>query len=388
MTATDLLVVAGEASGDLHAARLLAHLQRLQPSVRPFGLGGEEMKTVGFDALADSSEIAVVGITEVLKILPRARQIFQQLLAESESRGARYAILVDSPDFNLRLAKRLRQQGVRVIYYISPQVWAWRRRRVRQIARDVDLMLVLFPFEVEFYAEHGVRAVHVGHPLVDEVPVFAPPDATEEGEAKTVSLLPGSRGSEVRALLPTQLQAAALLAQDRPLTVRLIRAPSVKPEMFETILAQYPLPESARLEIITRDRFAAIAGSDLALCASGTATLEVGLIGTPLIVVYRLNRWSYWLGRLLVDLPFFSLVNLVMNEKIVPELLQHDAEPEGIYATAAPLLAEPGRRAAMRQKLAGLRARLGEGGASQRAAEQVAAYLAGKTGETITGETE
>jgi lipid-A-disaccharide synthase len=368
-----LLVVAGEASGDLHGARLLSELRRLIPDLAPFGLGGDEMQAAGLTAVAHSSEISVVGITEVLKILPRAREIFATLLREVERRRPELAVLVDFPDFNLRLARQLKARGVRVVYYISPQVWAWRRGRVKTIAARVDRMLVLFPFEVDFYRDHGVDVVHVGHPLVDEVPLL--PQAWESAQDAAgpfrVALLPGSRTSEVEALLPTLLAAVRRLAADLPIEVRIIKAPTISPELLEDAVELAGLP----VEIILEDRFAAIADSHLALCASGTATLEVGLLGTPMIMVYRLARWTYLLAKLMVRLPYVSLVNLVLGRKVVPELIQAEANPERIAAEAARLLTDAGERDRMRQGLAEVRGRLGAGGASRRAAAEVASLM-------------
>ncbi len=376
-----LLVVAGEASGDLHGARLLSELRRLIPDLAAFGLGGDEMRAAGLEAVAHSSEISVVGITEVLKILSRAREIFATLLREVERRRPELAVLVDFPDFNLRLAKQLKARGVKVVYYISPQVWAWRRGRVKTIAARVDRMLVLFPFEVEFYRDHGVDVVHVGHPLVDEVPVL--PQAWESAQGAAgpfrVALLPGSRVSEVEALLPTLLAAVRRLAADLPIEVRIIKAPTISADLLEDAADLAGLP----VEIILEERFAAIADSHLALCASGTATLEVGLLGTPMIMVYRLARWTYLLAKLMVRLPYVSLVNLVLGRKVVPELIQGEASPERIAAEAARLLTRAGERDRMRQGLAEVRGRLGAGGASRRAAAEVAALM----GEAATIET-
>jgi lipid-A-disaccharide synthase len=394
----ELLVVAGEASGDLHGARLLAELGRLLPGIRAFGLGGGELRAAGLEAVADSSEVAVVGIVEVLKVLPRIRQVFAALLAEVDRRRPIAALLIDFPDFNLRLARRLARRGIPVIYYISPQVWAWRRGRVRTIARRVDQMLVLFAFEVDFYRRSGVAAVHVGHPLVDEVPrlpsawdrALAPgiPGAPgTPGEPFRLALLPGSRRSEIEALLPVMLAAAAKLAEALPVAVTLIRAPGIPEAMLarhvEEILRRrsgLALP----VRVVSDDRFGAIADSHLALCASGTATLEVGLLGTPMIVLYRLAWWTYVLARLLVRLPNFAMVNLVLGREVVPELLQGEAEPERIAAEASRLLADGEARARLRAGLAELRPRLGEGGASARAARQVAAMLARLRAEGCT----
>jgi lipid-A-disaccharide synthase len=371
MPGSDLLVVAGEASGDLHGARLLAELRRLDPELRAFGLGGDELEAAGMELVARSEEISVVGLAEVIRVLPRAREIFRMLLAELDRRRSPSAVLIDFPDFNLRLAQELKRRGVRVVYYISPQVWAWRKGRVKTIARVVDRMLVLFPFEVDFYRRHGVEAVHVGHPLVDEVaPRTQAWDRSREDGPARIALLPGSRSSEVRALLPAMLGSLPAIAARREISACVIVAPPVR-ELVSEIAARSAVP----VELVTSDRFDAIAGSHLALCASGTATLEVGLLGTPMIVLYRLHAWTYRLARWLVDLPYFSLVNLVLGRRAVPELLQGQASPEGIAAEALALLGDPARIAAMRSELADLRHALGEGGGSARAAREVLAAL-------------
>lgn len=369
---TELLLVAGEASGDLHGARLLTELRRRVPGLVAFGLGGDEMREAGLEPVAHSSEVAVVGITEVLRVLPRVREVFRSILDEVDRRGTRTAVLIDFPDFNLRLARKLKQRGVTVIYYISPQVWAWRRGRVRTIARVVDRMLVLFPFELDFYREHGVEVVHVGHPLVDEVPSLA--QAWEAGAPEgpyRVALLPGSRLGEVESLLPPMLEAVRRLSRELAVQARIVQAPSIPRQVLEEAVALAGVP----VEIVSADRFAAVARSHVALCASGTATLEVGLLGTPLIMVYRLESWTYRLARLLVRLPYVALVNLVLGEKAVPELIQAEARPERIAEEAARLLTDAGARDAQRERLAKLRERLGAGGASARAAEEVVALL-------------
>jgi lipid-A-disaccharide synthase len=372
----ELLMVAGEASGDLHGGRLLTELRRLVPGLRAFGMGGEEMAAAGLETVADSSDVSVVGITEALKVVRRAREIFHRLLDEVVRRGTRSAVLIDFPDFNLRLAKKLSRRGVSVVYYVSPQVWAWRRGRVRSIARIVDKMLVLFPFEVDFYRRHGVEVVHVGHPLVDEVPEM--PQTWDHGpprdEPYRVALLPGSRRSEVAALLPVMLRAVAALAERLPIHARVIRAPSIPRSMVEEALALEDLPVRV-LDAARGGRFQAVADSHLALCASGTATLETGLLGTPLVVVYRLAGWTYWLARLLVRLPHVALVNLVLERRAVPELIQGDATPQRIADEAERLLRDPERVATVRRDLADLRPRLGRPGASLRAAREVAAML-------------
>jgi lipid-A-disaccharide synthase len=373
MTARSLLVVAGESSGDQRAARLIEQLLRRRPEIEPFGMGGDEMRRLGVEMLVDSQSISVVGIVEALRILPRARAAFRRLLAEVDRRGCDRAVLVDFPEFNLRLAKALRRRGVRVLYYVSPQVWAWRRRRVRLIRRVVDRMLVLFPFEVDFYRDHGIAAECVGHPLVDEVPEL--PQAWEREDCAPplyrLAILPGSRRSEVEALLPVQLAAATVIAARVPAEVRVILAPGLERSLLERHLEAASVPAT----IVSDNRHVEIAGSHLVLCASGTATLETGLLGTPMVVVYRMTAWTYRVARRLVRLPYISLVNLVLQEGVVPELIQDDATPERIAATGLELLLETERRVTMQTKLAALRARLGESGASARAAAAVDAWL-------------
>ncbi len=382
---TSLLMVAGEASGDLHGARLLAELRQRHLGLAPFGLGGQELAQEGLERLANSAEISVVGITEVLRILSRAREIFRLLLAEVDRRGTRLAILIDFPEFNLRLARELKRRGVTVVYYISPQVWAWRKGRVKTIARVVDRMLVLFPFEEEFYRRAGVQATCVGHPLVDEVPVL--PQAWDgAGQAPTrfrIALLPGSRRSEVQALLPAMAASVHELAARLPITVQLVQAPTVPRELLASLIA----PFGQEIEIVDRDRFAVLAHAHLALCASGTATLELGLLTTPMLVLYRLGFWTFTLARVLVDLPHISLVNLVLEREAVPELLQGEVRPARVAAAAEDLLRDPSRVGRMRRDLAELRGRLGESGAAGRAAALVAEGLArlAPSGEATPG---
>jgi len=370
-----LLMVAGEASGDMHSARLLSEIRRLRPDIHVFGMGGAELRGAGMEILADSGEISVVGISEALKVLPRARQIFQQLVAEVESRDTGAVVLVDSPDFNLRLAKALKHRGRKVVYYISPQVWAWRKGRIRLISKVVDKMLVVLPFEVEFYQSHGIEATYVGHPLVDEVPRLEHVwDSTQDSVGPfSIALLPGSRKSEVESILPTLLEAARELGQHLEVRLKLIKARSLDREFLKAFVDSSGL----EVEFVEQDRFTALAASHLALCASGTATLEVGLIGTPMIVVYRVRPWTYLLGRFLVRLPNVSLVNLVLEDRVVEELIQGRARPGVISDEAVRLLTNQDRIRRMRSSLGRLWIRLGESGASRRAASEVVRYLEG-----------
>jgi lipid-A-disaccharide synthase len=285
-------------------------------------------------------------------------------------------VLIDFPDFNLRLARELAWRGIPVVYYVSPQVWAWRRGRVRAIAESVQRMLVLFPFEVPFFEEHGVPVVHVGHPLVDEVPVLAGAwDHDRQGlpDRYRVALLPGSRRSELAGLLPAMADAVRRLGAELPIEPRLIAAPTLDDGELGAALAAAGL----EIPVVRENRFAAVADSHLAICASGTATLETGLLGTPMVVVYRLARATYRLARWLVRVPHFSLVNLVLERGIVPELLQGAASGRGIAAAAAALLRDRKAITRMRNSLGQLRERLGQPGASERAAIEVESVFLG-----------
>ncbi len=373
MDSGDLLLVAGEASGDLHGARLLEQLRKLGFDGGAFGMGGDELRAAGLSCIAHSSEVAVVGITEALKILPRARRIFVELLRQVDRQQPQAAVLIDFPDFNLRLAKALKRRGIPVIYYISPQVWAWRRGRVRTIRRVVEKMIVVFPFEVDFYRDHGIEATHVGHPLVDEVPQLAHAwdSGPDDGKPFHVTLLPGSRRSEVQVLLPILLAAGQRLAKKLPVRFSLIRASTISRRELEAELAKTGLAVS----LVSERRFQALASSHLALCAAGTATLEVGLLGTPMIVTHRVTAASALVGRLLLRLPYVSLVNLVLQRDAVPELLQERADADEICREAVGLLADRERIRTMRSDLSLLRDRIGPAGASRRAAGEVLRYL-------------
>jgi lipid-A-disaccharide synthase len=321
------------------------------------------------ELVADARETSAIGLGAVLKVLPKAWRVFKGLLAEADRRHTTTAVLIDYPEFNLRLARRLHQRGVQVVYYVSPQLWAWRQGRVRQVERWVHRMLVLFPFEETYYRRHGIEATTVGHPLVDEVPRLR--QIWEDGSpvgAYRIALLPGSRGSEIAHLLPALLGAARLLRDKIAAEFVLIRAGSVPPEALEPHLAAADLP----LTVVSEDRFQAAASCHLALCASGTANLELALLGTPMIVVYRLGALSSLVGKLFLDLSRgVSLVNVLLGQQAVPELLQEEATPQRICAEALRWLNDPPRVEAMRRLLSEVSGHLGDGGGSRRAAAEV-----------------
>ncbi len=356
--------MAGEASGDLHAANLFTAMQRIEPGVEAFGVGGERLRGSGLECIARSEELSVMGLAEVVRDLPRLVRLARRVRRAALARKPDVAVLVDSPDFNLPLARHLRRAGIPVVIYISPQLWAWREGRVRRIRRDVRRVLCILPFEVEFYSKQRVAAEFVGHPLVDELaPVFGSPPRRETG---ALALLPGSRWHEVESLLPTMLRAAAALAREVPgLTARLIAAPGLERARLREMTAGTRAP----VELVSDERHRSLASCSAALVASGTATLECALLDVPMVVGYRLHPISYALAKRLVRVPHVALVNLVAGRRIVPEAVQSEFSAERLVAEARRLLGTEGDR--QRADLAEVRRRLGPEGASERAARAV-----------------
>ncbi|WNZ59414.1 lipid-A-disaccharide synthase [Myxococcus sp. MxC21-1] len=372
-----ILVVAGEASGDTHAAELVAALRARRPDLTFFGMGGARLAAQGVELLFDAREVSVMGITEVLPRIPRILQILKGLAEAAAERKPDVAILVDIPDFNLRLAKKLKALGVPVAYYVSPMIWAWRRGRVHTIKRLVDRMLCILPFEEDFYREAGVSARYVGSPVVEQVP--SPDTATAFRErlglakdAPTLALLPGSRMGEIRRLLPDMVEAAKRLSAERPgLQVVVPLAPTID---REEITSRFE--GSGVTPILVEGRAPEVVGaSDAAVVASGTAVLEAGLMQRPLVVVYRVSLITYWVGRLMLKVAFVSLINLLAGRRVVPELLQGEMTPERIAEEVRRVWIPGAPREEMLQGLAEMRGRLGETGAATRAAESVLELL-------------
>jgi len=375
-----LLISCGEASGDLYAGQLLSRLRARYPSLACFGLGGDELAGQGAELLAHIRDLSVVGLVEVLSSLPRLHRVLRKVLARVDAARPDAAVLIDYSGFNLRLARELRRRGVPVLYYVSPQVWAWRRGRVETIRRTVDRMLVLFPFEVSLYEGAGVPVTFVGHPLVDVVR----PAPDREAFLRSVGLdpsrpvaaiLPGSRSQEISRILPTLLAATEVLARSHPqLQFALAGATSLSPGSLEAILGQRPMP------VLRGQTHALVGAADVAILASGTATVETALLDTPMVVVYRVSRLSYLLGRAFVRVPHFAMVNLIAERRLVPELIQGNFTPERVAAEASRLLDDAGSAAAQRAGLALVRERLGAPGAADRAAQIVQSYLPGGGG--------
>ena len=362
-----LAIVAGEASGDLHASEVVRELKKLDPSLQTFGIGGDLLAREGMRILHHAREMGIVGLFNVIRHLGMFRRVLREMIDTIAREKPDAVMLVDYPDFNLRLAKQCKEMGVRVIYYISPQVWAWRRGRVKNIAKVVDRMLVIFPFEESFYREHDVPVTYVGHPLIDEMSIRPSPIGRGwpegPGEGLHIALMPGSRRHEVRSLLPPMLDAIAILKKEREVDAFVIQAPTISSAELLNVMQH----AGEFVRIVPHDRGEALSAADLALSSSGTATLECAIAGTPVVVMYRLSSPTHWLAQRLVKLPHFSLVNIIAGKNIVPELLQQDVNGERIAREVRSLV----NNTTLRAELAAVREKLGGPGASRRAAEAI-----------------
>jgi lipid-A-disaccharide synthase len=372
MKALRVMLVAGEASGDMHGAELAREIRRRVADVEMYGFGGGQMITAGVDVVQDLVSHAVIGVAEALRKLGDFYQILKRAEALLANRRPDVLVLIDFPDMNFRIAAHAKKLGIRVVYYISPQVWAWRRGRVRTLKKIVDRMLVVFPFEESIYQDAEVPVTFVGHPLLDLARPEADPGRARTrllgaGEGPLISLLPGSRAQEIEMLLPILCRAAKLIRKQKPGAVFFIPlARTVSRERVEAILRA----EGLEAELVTREPYACRAAADLALVASGTATLETAILGVPMVIVYRMHWLSYAIARLFVKMPYFGLANVVAGQKAAPEFLQGDVTPEALAQAAAVLLTGS---AADRQKNIWnqVRSRLGGPGAAGRAAEEV-----------------
>lgn len=379
-----VLIVAGEASGDLYGDLVMRAMAGSGRAVEFTGIGGPSMRSAGLRALGDAGVLGVTGFFEVLgsaRAIWRAYREACRVLASSAGRPD-LALLIDYPDFNLRLARKARGAGVPVLYFVSPQVWAWRKGRVMQVAGTVDRMLVILPFEEEIYRRAGVPVEFVGHPLLDLVR----PERTREQALRplgldpkrpVVALLPGSRGNELRAHLPAMLGAARLLRDEfRDLQFVVPVAPTLDLEEIRGLVMAQFAPRSAGgrdgngpgWAVVGEHRYDAVAACDAAVVASGTATLETALLGVPMVIVYRMNALTYTLARLLSDVPHIGMPNLIAGDRVAPELVQAECRAPRIAQEVRRILTDPRAAEAIRHGLAGVRSRLGRPGAISRVA--------------------
>ena len=366
------MISCGEPSGDTYAAELARHIRAEDPSAVISGFGGERLRAAGADLLGDFSGLSVTGLLEVVRLLPRTYRMYRRLVAAARVQRPDVFVAIDFPDFNFRLAHALRRLGVPIVYYISPQLWAWRSGRMKTMRRLADRVLVIFPFEERIYRDAGVPVEWVGHPLLDVMPASRPRSqvATELGLRAgdpIVALLPGSRRNEVAAILPDLVIAAREIRRRLPaVQFVLARAPHLSEALLEPLAGLEPAAV-----IVDGRADDVLSVADVALVASGTVTVQAALHECPMVVVYRLSPLTYRLGRRFVRVDTFAMANLVAGKRVVPELIQDDFQPARVAEEALDILTDPARAQTMRQELAEVRARLGTRGASARAARAV-----------------
>jgi len=376
-----VMIVAGEASGDLHGSQLVRSLKSLQPDLEICGMGGQEMAAAGMELICDISDLAVMGIVEVVSRLGDIRKAMRRLEQRWQQQRPALLILIDYPGFNLMLATKAKKLGIPVMYYISPKVWAWGRRRIKKIRRLVDCMAVILPFEKDFYRKNGVDVEFVGNPLLDSVKK----DITKEQflamhdidpVTTVVGILPGSRKQEIVKMLPVFVSAAKRLRlQERKIVFLLALAPGLsRADLADNGL----LDDALDIRVIGEGRYDLMASCDVVMAASGTVTLELAILNVPMVVAYRVAPVTFFFGRLLVKVPFFSLVNLVAGKKVVVELLQQEASPEKISEELQRLLDDQNAYAAMKKRLEKVTGQLGEPGASTRTARLALELISAK----------
>ena len=377
MESKKILLVAGEVSGDLHGSRLVEAIQSIDPEIQFFGVGGEGLKRVGMKLLYPSQSLSVVGITEVLLKLRPILRALRGLKKSLDRERPDLIILIDFPDFNLRLAKIAHRRGIPILYYVSPQVWAWRPKRIKLIARLVKKMIVLFPFEVPLYEAAGVDVEWVGHPLLDTVrPALSKEKAFEQfgldPNRRTIGLLPGSRIHEIERLLPPLLASAHLLQEEIPDLQFVI---PLAPGIPKTILSPWMKNISVPVTVVEGFTYDVMNLSELLIAASGTVTLEGAILRKPMIIIYKVSLPSSWIARVLIRVDHIGLVNLVAEKEIAPELLQRDANPKRISNEALRILRDPLLSRKMVESMGEVRQKLGEPGAAQRAAHIVLSLM-------------
>lgn len=379
---TSVLIVAAEASSSLYALRLLQHWKKQDLKISAFGIGSRDMEAEGFEIFGRSEELAVVGIQEVIAHFGEIKTAFLRLVDEAKKRKPKVALLLDYPDFNLRLAKRLKAAGIPVVYYISPQIWAWRTSRVNTIRERVDRMLVLFPFEKEFYEKNHVPVEFVGHPLLDELhdSLFNDKDRAfhraKYGLSESdilLALMPGSRRSEIKHHFDIQIETARRLRLRHPnLKVALLVAPTFQKEDLQIKLNALDFP----ILLIKDEPFSMISLADVVLCASGTATLMVGLMEKPMVIMYRMNPVTAFLAKRFVrNTAHFGMINLILNDRVVPELFQEQASAEQMEAELSRMIESLEVRTRLKKRLASAKDHLGRRGATARVAAALQPFL-------------
>ncbi|MBC2742173.1 MAG: lipid-A-disaccharide synthase [Desulfosarcina sp.] len=362
------MIIAGEASGDMHGAKLAQSIKNRSRDTFLFGVGGNAMQTEGVQLIVDSKTLSVVGITEVFAKLPTIYRAMTTVKKALNSLKPDLLILIDFPDFNFHVAAVAKKLDIPVLYYISPQIWAWRQNRVKKIKRLVNHMAVILPFEVPFYREHHVPVTFVGHPLLDRIlPLPGRQPSSTLSTEPVIGLIPGSREKEVTTLLPVMLEAAKIIKRYLP-TARFVVscAESINEDLVLSVVSQYA--STLEIEIIRESVVQVFKQSQLLVAASGTVTLEAALYGVPMVIVYKVSPLSYWLGKRLIKVKHIGIVNLIVQKELLPELIQDNASPQIIAETVTDMINDPERLKQIKEELFRVRDLLGGAGASDRVA--------------------
>lgn len=375
-----ILIIAGESSGEKHGAALVHQFKSLHPEFSFFGIGGKQMEAEGVDLLFSVNELGVIGIFEVLSHLPRLKIIFNRIKKEVDQRKPRAAVLIDSPDFNLRLAKKLQKQSVPVLYYISPTVWAWRKKRLQTIKKTVEKMLLIFPFEENTYKGSGIPTEYIGHPLKEKIHTsFSKKEFMEKyglnPDKKIIALLPGSRKSELKYHMPVLPEALHLIQSLGEAHFILLLAESLDKKLISDYLPLFP----DNLLVLTEDHYEAMAASDVVVSACGTANLEAALLEIPLVAFYRVSPLTYLFGRWLARIDDFSIVNILAGQRIIPELIQSDFTSENVFMETKKILESEKIRAEMIEHFKRIKRLLGDKIASQNAAKALQNIVSSRT---------
>jgi len=367
-----ILIIAGENSGEKHGAQLVRQFKKIQPSFTFYGIGGQHMAEEGVRLLYSVEDLALVGFFEIITHIPRLKRIFNHLEKETQRSNPVAAVLIDSPDFNLRLAKRLKKLSIPVLYYVSPTVWAWRRRRLKAIKKTVEKMLLIFPFEEKIYKQNSIPAIYIGHPLKERVKL----SLSRENFLKKYNLasgkiiiliLPGSRKSEVKYHMPTLIQAIEKIKREFNAQFLLLLAENLEEDHVTSVIP----PHLNKLKILKQDGYEALAYSDIALSSCGTANLEAALLGTPVVSFYRISPLSYHLGVRFVKIKNYSIVNILAGEKVIPELIQRHFNAENLLRETRRILGSETVRSEMRVHFDRINSLLGDKVASENAAREL-----------------
>jgi len=367
-----ILLIAGEVSGDHHGAALVKELKKLDPEYSFFGIGGDGLKSEGMDILFHIEEMAFLGIGEIIRHLPFIKRVKESLIKKAKNEKPVCAVLIDYPGFNMRMAKALKQLQIPVLYYISPQLWAWGKGRLKNVQKYIDKMLVLFPFEKKFYKDHDIEAEYVGHPIVDKhVPFLEETSRRIDPQNISIGLLPGSRKQEVNYLMPKMISAARqLFNQNKINRAEIVKVAQLPNSLYSNMLTDV----DTFITIVEKPLNETLPKYDAIIVASGTATLETGYFGVPMLIVYHVNPLTYWLGKLLVKVPFIGLVNIVAEKQVAFELIQKDFTVEAAISHLNKII-EPKENLRIREELKIIRDKLGQPGASSRAAQFVNTFI-------------